>query len=1439
MKKRLLSAALALAMVLTLLPVSAFAAPSTTTDSSAEGKTLTRATADIKDGSTLLVSKDQWYWQEGSGDTRVYHIVNSGVVAGNKWYSSINPLYGSSWTLLGDTEFNLSDPNWSSLTIDLNGNHSLSLAHTNVGGKATSLSITNSLDASGNKQGSVTGAITAGTQADGGGRNFNVTMTNINYGAGITIYHKGNSKVTLNNSNASGICVEGHPDKTGGSTSDGKVELTNGATCGEIYINQTTGANDTLKISGSNTTVTGNITVMGKSSTISVSDGARVTGDVSLTGDSSHLNVNSATVSAKTKGHTVSGEGSGITLTRGTIVGGTAISGNKNSLTMDGGTFEGSTVTITGHSTTVKMTDRSKISTPGQLKLIGSTDKDHAKLKSTVSIDNSTIEGGFEDTYTSFADVVTEPTVVTMTNGAHIDDTATFNNCTVTLTDSSLGTTLMKQNKLTVNSTKTNGGSVGVLTLGSTGDGTVALQVTGTATSSVNMGEIKMDGANGKTLNVDLAGPSNIYDKISLAADYVAGTVVGNRGFVEGTVKNMVSNRNWMNKDIEFVMQKDGVRTYVTAKDYQLMADRYKQGYAITTVNGDKDGTKVAVIFSVEGQELLKVTALPNAVITMPSRLTYDTPEWYRGGDQSKHYPAGSTYTVLGTEEEDSKKQVTFTARASVLNLTSLEQVDVISDSNIFASLTKASKGGTITLSGGIDASDIHAGAQNMIMKLTANDEKDYFVSMSYYNGKVTLNDMMKWDDTTKKYVIDDASPLKVNRNTNTITLPNDAVYTVPSTVKELADIELAGLGTGANASHVVVNNITVPGYGVEGKAQLIQAIEKRTTKDKQFTNSSTVDFSDSPAVKQAANAEANKLTQSQVDKYLSDGQTMAWRAADETNRKNKTPTEAERLATGYDTVQLFTYLSMDISLYDHRVVPGTMTFTLTPYYRIQVVDKDTLAKDPMIVKTGAALGTLATNMGEVDVTIGTEFKNVAATKSYVHHDGKYNYAATTTVPAAPPAGTSTADVAFTILNGPKGTFVLDEFGPMISRHEPVADFKNNVSSVTDPAESSWKPAAVAYYDTLQAAVDQTKNKERLKVSSDYKGSTSITPTGTARTIYIDTEGSSEISVTDKAVATISQPSGNSKRFVVQLTKNLDVKPEETGIPITVNGATGGTASVSKSRANEGDTITITLSPSSGYQSSGVTVRSTDGTTTTNISVSGSGNRFTFTVPKGSKGVTVTPAFVRVNTGVLITVSGGTYGTATTSAGSNRVAVGSTVSVTVEPRSGYRTMGLYVTADTGSTATPYRTGVNTFTFTVPNATSSVVVTPRFDVNNGTVFEDVWSTDYYSSPVSWAVRQGVTDGTDTYHFSPGQSCNRVQMVTFLWRAAGRPSTAGMANPFYDVSPSMGNDFYNAILWANAKGITNGDGSTVKFSPNGYCLREQIVTFMYRNATGTRA
>ena len=113
------------------------------------------------------------------------------------------------------------------------------------------------------------------------------------------------------------------------------------------------------------------------------------------------------------------------------------------------------------------------------------------------------------------------------------------------------------------------------------------------------------------------------------------------------------------------------------------------------------------------------------------------------------------------------------------------------------------------------------------------------------------------------------------------------------------------------------------------------------------------------------------------------------------------------------------------------------------------------------------------------------------------------------------------------------------------------------------------------------------------------------------------------------------------------------------------------------------------------------------------------------------------------------------------------------------------------------------------------------------------FVDVKPTDYFYDSVKWAVNSNITKGTSATTFSPYKTCTRAEIVTFLWRAAGSKTPTITRNPFTDVAPSMGMDYYYAILWASQNGIAAGT-STTTFSPNATCTRAQIVTFLWRYA-----
>ena len=111
------------------------------------------------------------------------------------------------------------------------------------------------------------------------------------------------------------------------------------------------------------------------------------------------------------------------------------------------------------------------------------------------------------------------------------------------------------------------------------------------------------------------------------------------------------------------------------------------------------------------------------------------------------------------------------------------------------------------------------------------------------------------------------------------------------------------------------------------------------------------------------------------------------------------------------------------------------------------------------------------------------------------------------------------------------------------------------------------------------------------------------------------------------------------------------------------------------------------------------------------------------------------------------------------------------------------------------------------------------------------FLDVKQGEYYYDPVLWAVNHQpqITNGTSATTFSPEATCTRGQVVTFLWRAKGCPQPKSSANPFNDVA--LGAYYYEAVLWANENGITNGTSAN-SFSPDQPCTRAQVVTFLWR-------
>lgn len=121
--------------------------------------------------------------------------------------------------------------------------------------------------------------------------------------------------------------------------------------------------------------------------------------------------------------------------------------------------------------------------------------------------------------------------------------------------------------------------------------------------------------------------------------------------------------------------------------------------------------------------------------------------------------------------------------------------------------------------------------------------------------------------------------------------------------------------------------------------------------------------------------------------------------------------------------------------------------------------------------------------------------------------------------------------------------------------------------------------------------------------------------------------------------------------------------------------------------------------------------------------------------------------------------------------------------------------------------------------TVPG-TVAAAETPRLQVT----FPDVNENDWYVTQgyLDYVVGKSYLSGYSDGRFGPGDALTRGQVVTVLWRMAGRPLTTGAG--FSDI----GRDSYcyQATLWAREHDIASGylDG---RFGPDDPVTREQLA------------
>ena len=121
------------------------------------------------------------------------------------------------------------------------------------------------------------------------------------------------------------------------------------------------------------------------------------------------------------------------------------------------------------------------------------------------------------------------------------------------------------------------------------------------------------------------------------------------------------------------------------------------------------------------------------------------------------------------------------------------------------------------------------------------------------------------------------------------------------------------------------------------------------------------------------------------------------------------------------------------------------------------------------------------------------------------------------------------------------------------------------------------------------------------------------------------------------------------------------------------------------------------------------------------------------------------------------------------------------------------------------------------------------------VNEALPFTDVAQDAYYADAVRWAVANKIVLGTTATTFSPNSPVSREQLATFLYRYA-QSKGEGFVGAWYfpltfDDAASVSSWADEGVHWCTMKRILSGVGNG-RLAPQATATRAQIVTMLYR-------
>ena len=347
-------------------------------------------------------------------------------------------------------------------------------------------------------------------------------------------------------------------------------------------------------------------------------------------------------------------------------------------------------------------------------------------------------------------------------------------------------------------------------------------------------------------------------------------------------------------------------------------------------------------------------------------------------------------------------------------------------------------------------------------------------------------------------------------------------------------------------------------------------------------------------------------------------------------------------------------------------------------------------------------------------------------------------------------------------------------------------------------------------YATLQDAVNMVENHQTITLLADGSATVSrevtfkISENGfraeiAAGTGYKLTQNGDTYTITEKATSSgggASHPeagsTSSSDRY--EITKPSKVE--------------NGSIKVSDSKAEKGDTVTITVTPDEGYELDKLAVYDEDGD---KIGLKDKGDgKFTFEMPKSDVEIEVSFALIEDET---------------VKANFADVAADAWYADAVQ----------YVYENgmmSGTSETTFSPDLTT--------TRGMIVTILYRLENEptvtgtTAFTDVAADQYYANAVAWAAQNGIVSGIDATTFAPNNAITREQMAAILYRYAqfkGYDVSVKADLSVYTDAAQVSTYATDAMAWANGAQLITGTSQTT-LTPAGNATRAQVATILMR-------